>query len=106
MKTINGFFLHLLAMTVFIIGLAVITVYGCPHGEHPDSGACAYDTDASPTDSAQWVSDEKPPKTTTGEWQTGKVQIIQLQPVMTVDDEAANAKKWDTSHGQPPKGQQ
>lgn len=58
----------------------------CPKGEHPDSGACAYDTGAPVDDSAKWVSDEKPPKTTTGEWQTGKFQIINLPAQATVDD--------------------
>jgi hypothetical protein len=89
---------------ILLVMLVPSLSWCCPKGEHEDSGACAYDT-SSDVDQSKWVSDEKPPKTTTGEWQTGKVQIIQLQPVMTVDEEVANAKKWDAEHGQPPKGQ-
>lgn len=91
---------------IVLVGLMFIPLasWACPKGEHDDNGACAYDTSASIEDSAKWVSDEKPPKTTTGEWQTAKVKVITLSPQSTVDDEIAAAKKWDVANGQPPRG--
>jgi len=79
-----------LALLVFLPSLCL----ACPAGTHPDSGACAYDTGASPEDTAKWISDEKPPKTTTGEWQTGKFKVWFQPP--TVDENIAAAKERDT----------
>ena len=84
--------------TLALLMLLPMVAVACPKGEHEDSGACAYDTSASPDDSSKWVSDEKPPKTTTGEWQTGKFKVIDLRS-QTIDDEIASKKAQDARMG-------
>ena len=84
--------------TLALLMLLPMVAVACPKGEHEDSGACAYNTSATPDDSAKWVSDERPPKTTTGEWQTGKVKIIDLRP-QSIDDEITSKKAEDAKMG-------
>ncbi len=92
---------------LFLLVLPTLA-FACPESQKYE---CVCVVDIQPAEqptaatNASWVSDEKPPRTTTGEWQTGKVQIITLTPESTVDDEIAATKKWDAAHGQPPKGQ-
>ena len=83
--------------TLTLLFLLPSLAMACPTGTHPDSGACAYDTSAPAEDSAKWVSDEKPPKTTTGEWQTGKFKVWYQPP--TVDENIAAKKAEDARMG-------
>lgn len=92
-------------LSVFVPTLA----WACPKGSTGWEGTCAYDNirplESSTNIATVWVSAEKPPKTTTGEWQTDKIRIVTLSPLSTVDDEISAAKKWDAAHGEPPKGE-
>lgn len=81
--------------------------WSCPKGQDTWEGVCVVDVkpESAPVETQKsWVSDEKPPKTTTGQWQDGKTKIVTLTPEVNVDDEINSAKKWDAEHGEPPKG--
>jgi hypothetical protein len=84
-----------LALVVLLSSLAM----ACPKGQTEWESVCTVDIqpEGATVDSSKWVSDAKPPKTTTGEWQTGTFQVIQLKS-QTLDDEITSAQKWDAAH--------
>lgn len=97
------------AMFLFILMAFVAwgRAWGCAKNQTEWEGVCTVDIkpEAAPAETQKsWVSDEKPPKTTTGEWQTDKVKIVNLTAEVNVDDEINSANKWDAEHGEPPKG--
>lgn len=99
-----------LGIALTVIGQVIFWAafaFACPKNQTEWEGVCTVDikSEAAPVETqASWVSDEKPPKTTTGQWQDGKTKIVTLTPEVNVDDEINSAKKWDAEHGEPPKG--
>jgi hypothetical protein len=68
---------------VAAIGLLFLPVVAlaCPKGQAEYEKVCVIELkslDEAKGDNTSWVSDEKPPKTTTGEWQTGKFKVYYL----------------------------
>jgi hypothetical protein len=62
-----------------LVGFVTVALMACPKNYVEYKGNCAYEpapADSGTTDMSKWVSDEKPPRTTTGEWQTGKFKVI------------------------------
>jgi hypothetical protein len=94
---------------IFVLAAAMLLwspIFACPAGSSEYNGTCVVELKPAESTiaSGSWTSDEKPPKTTTGEWQTGKFEIVTLKS-QSIDDEIAAAKKWNVAHGNPEKGQ-
>ena len=86
--------------TFMLLMLLPMAAVACPSGSSEwKEGVCTVDIkpEGATVDSSKWVSDEKPPKTTTGEWQTGKFKVIQLQ-AQDLNAEIAATQKWDAAH--------
>lgn len=77
-----------------------MVAWSCPQGYIEWEGTCSQDlkpAESAGGANANWVSNEKPPRTATGEWQIGKVNAVDIRPTekqkQSLDD---LAKKPDT----------
>jgi hypothetical protein len=90
-------------IATLLLAMLPTIALACPKGSSEFNGSCVIELQ--PVESAKvndpsWISDEKPPRTTTGEWQTGKFKVYYL-PAQTAESETDDQIKFAQSGKKP-----